>query len=312
MTDVMTVQLAISKLHMRSLLEQPLSESVAMQALAGLNTALAELEATNDELTTQIQELATVTHAHEAETRRYRELFERVPVPYIVTDEWGVVDESNRAAEELLNVDKELLRAKPISVFVPPDARREFRDRINKLPQASVWEVVFHPRGRDRITVQIEVAKIPSENEWQARLGWVIQNTTPQLAAAAAEKMLARETTMRLEAQAAILRLRALQVGLQTMAHDTDQPVRARITSLLEVLVPRFAQSFLCYLPTEPDEPIKVGDQSQLTHVLQTVVLGPNRDPGRLIARRATPFYPEDGALLQSAANAISLLLFTS
>jgi hypothetical protein len=109
-----------------------------------------------------------------------------------------------------------------------------------------------------------------------------------------------------------MLRLRALHAGLETMAHDADMPVRNRITTLLEALVPRFAESLTCYLPAEVNDPIQVGATTYNGNVVQTVVLAPNRDPGRLVAKRSTPFSAEDSAILQSAANGISLLLYST
>jgi PAS domain S-box-containing protein len=312
MNDVISVQLAISKLHMESLLEQEPSNSVATQALAELNTALAELEAVNDELMNQNEALVEVTLAHEVTARRYKELFEHVPVPYLITDSWGVMEEANTAAEEMLGVRRELLRGKPISVFVPPSERRAFRDSINSVNDRRAWQIVFQPRGRDRMDVHIDVALLPTNKPGEQRLGWVLQNLTPQLAAASASKMLERETALRVESQAAILRLRALHIGLETMAHDADLPIRHRITSLLDALVPRFAQQITCILPNEGDTPLTVGLSNGGEQVLQTVVVGPNKGTGRLIAKRNSPFMAEDGAILQSAANGVSLLLYSA
>ena len=112
--------------------------------------------------------------------------------------------------------------------------------------------------------------------------------------------------------QAAVTRLRALNAGLETMAHGTDMPIRHRIKMLLEALIPCFADSLVCYLPGETDRLVQAGDISYAGHVLQTVVLAPNREPGRLVAKRVTAFAAEDSAILQSAANAISLLLYSS
>lgn len=309
--DVMSIQLAISKMHLQSLIDQPYSDTVAAQALAELNTALAELEAMNNELIQQNEALAQITNSREAETQRYKELFERVPVAYVITDEWGVIAEPNRAVEELLNVPREMLKGKPISVFVPPAERREFRSRINTVRSTSLWEVVFQPRARDRITVQIDVTELPGIPGRARQLGWVIQNVSPQRAAASAEKMLNREVTMRLEAQASVTRIRTLYVALETMAHDQSLPVRERIGTMLDALVPRFAQMLVCYLP-ESDDPITAGDVSVVGNVLQTMILAPRGEQGRLLAKRTSTFATEDGAILQSAANAISLLLYSA
>jgi PAS domain S-box-containing protein len=310
MNDVISVQLAISKLHMDSLLQQQPSAHVATEALAELNTSLAELEAINAELQQQNEQLQRVTQARDNELDKYRQLFEQVPVAYLVTDRWGVMEEVNSAASELLGVRTDLLVGKPISVFVPPAERRAFRDRLNQIESRHSWEVIFQPRGRDRIELQLDITVIPTTPGLDPRLGWVLHNLTPQSAAASAVKMLERETALRLEAQATSLRLRALHIGLETMAHDEDQPLRNRIASLLDALVPRFGHQLLCFLPGESDDPIVAGKSAAGEQVLQTVILGPKHGEGRLIAKRATAFAAEDGAILQSASNGISLLLY--
>jgi PAS domain S-box-containing protein len=293
-------------MHMRSLLQEPKSADVAVKALAELNTTLTELEAVNDELNRNNEVLATVTRAHELEAARYKALFERIPVPYVVTDDWGVISEANAAAEELLGVPRDMLRGKPISVFVPPAERRAFRDRINTLPLTSVWEVNFQPRGRERILVQIDVTSIPGERPGSAKLGWVLQNMTPQRAAASAERMLAREAVLRMEAQAGVTRLRALHVGLETLACSSTQSRAERVLGLLEELVPRFARAMVCELPDEST--IEVGEVLPTDHSLQTMIA--RTHGGRLIARRSTPFTGDDGAILLAAANAIALLYY--
>lgn len=312
MNEMISVQLAISKLHLQSLTDQPPSDAVTMEALAELNTTIAELEAINAELSKQNEMLLEVTEQRDHEIRRYKELFERIPVAYLVTDEWGLIEELNPASEELLGVRRELLLGKPLSVFVPPPERRAFRDCLNRVGARQTWHIVFQPRGRDRMEVLIEAATIPTDDAGKKRLGLVLQNISPKLAAATAEKMLARETTMRLEAQAVTLRLRALHFGLETMAHDVDMPVHDRITSLLEALVPRFAAHLSCYLSEEPEPDISVGNHGAADSVLQTLLPGPNNRVGRLVAKRSPPFYAEDAAILQSAANGVSLLLFST
>ena len=314
MNDIISVQLAISKLHFNSLMQQEPSSAVADQALAELNTALAELEATNTELGIQNEALIAATSARDVEIRRYQELFERIPVAYVVTDKWAVIREVNAAAEQLLGASRAMLENKPLTVFLPSDDRREFRDWLSKVEAGGTArrQVIMQPRGSDRIEVQVDVARVPASRSTDAALGWILQNLTPGLVAASAEKMLARETQMRLEAQAAILRLRGLHAGLETMAQGAQLPVEMRITSLLEALVPRFAQQITCYFPQSDERSITIGNAANADHVLQTVIIGPGNSAGRLLAKRTGPFLPEDRAILQSVANGVSLLLLTT
>ncbi len=308
----MSVQLAISKLHMQSLISQEPSDSVAKEALAELNTALAELEATNDELQRSNDAVAQIMQARDVEARRYRELFEQIPVACLVTDNWGVIEVANEAAQELLNVPRSLLIGKPVSVFVMPAERKEFRDRLNRIPVAEVWEVVFQGRGREPLAVQLDVTVIPSPGDTERRLCWVIQNNTPQRTAATTEKLLARESTLRMDAQATVTRLRALHVGLEQMAHDEHIAIPKRVIGLIEALVPRFAQQICCQFPGTPEPAIELGVGSSSAHVIEAPIYGQDRVPGRLIARRLSVFTPEDHAILMSAANAITVVVCRS
>ncbi|HEY0304938.1 MAG TPA: PAS domain-containing protein [Longimicrobiales bacterium] len=309
MNDVMSVQLAISRLQMHSLSVQEPSSAVATEALAELNTALAELEATNDELQRSNDVLAQITTARDLEARRYRGLFEQIPVACIVTDVWGVIEEANKAADELFSVSTGLLLGKPISVFVAPAERRQFRHRLNKVPSAEIWEVDFLTRARERITVQLFIGVIPGRFHGDRRLCWVIHNPKPQRATASPEKLLTREIALRMEAHAILTRLRALHVGLEQLAHDEHLAIPTRVLGFLESLVPRFAQQMSCQFPGVTEPVIEVGDPAAAAHTIGAPIYGRERTPGRLIARRSTQFTAEDTAILVSAANAITALI---
>jgi PAS domain S-box-containing protein len=308
MNDVMSVQLAISRLHLRSLTTQAPSETVAMEALAELGTALAELEATNEELTRSTTALAEITSAREMEARRYRELFEQIPVACMITDTWGVIEEANHAAESLLNVPRGMLQGKPISVFVPAENRREFRERLRKRPDGD-WEVQFQRRDRERVTVTLEVGPVVGGPGSEPRLCFVIQNVSPQRVAASNEKLLARETTLRIEAQATATRLRAFQTGLQQMTDDRRTAIPHRVGLLLDSLVPRIAQSVSCQFPGADTPAIEVGDMLKAGITVVADIHAPQRAPGKLTARRLTEFTSDDQAIIVCAANAISALL---
>ncbi len=67
-----------------------------------LQTAMEELSAAEEELREQNQALIEARAVIEKERRRYQDLFELAPDPYLVTDTHGVIQEGNRAAGLLL------------------------------------------------------------------------------------------------------------------------------------------------------------------------------------------------------------------
>ena len=82
------------------------------------------------------EELPTVGDASPGGTanRQYRLLFERAPLPYVVTDFDGTIRAANRAAAVLLKRPSELLAGKPLAAFVPLECRAEFREMLAGLP----------------------------------------------------------------------------------------------------------------------------------------------------------------------------------
>lgn len=80
--------------------------------------------------------------------RQYRLLFERAPLPYIVTDFDGTIREANRAAAVVLKRPSELLAGKPLVAFVPLEYRAEFRETLAGLPLLDGlrdWRVTLVP-----------------------------------------------------------------------------------------------------------------------------------------------------------------------
>ena len=106
-----------------------------------------------------------------------------------------------------------------------------------------------------------------------------------------------------------VTRLRALHVGLEQMAHDASVSIPRRVSTLLEPLVPGFADQVACQFPGSPAPALEVGKARDDAHTLEASIHAPQREAGRLTARRTSAFTPEDSAILQSAANAISTIL---
>src|SRR5690349_1215882 len=68
------------------------------EAVAAIQSALDEVEAVEAELAQQNEELVAAREALEIERHRYKDLFDRAPDGYLVTDANGVIEEANEAA----------------------------------------------------------------------------------------------------------------------------------------------------------------------------------------------------------------------
>lgn len=187
---------------------------VAHAALEELLTAMEELRVAEEELRQQNESLAAAQLLLEEENQRYVELFEYAPVPYVVTDEAGVIREANRAAADLLRVEARALRGKPLVLFVGGDEVKDFRRRMALAAalrsRIDEWEAALVPRGGEPVAVECSVQGVPARGGDPAGLRWVIHDISARRAAEEAELRLAAERASRAEAQAAGERVRMI------------------------------------------------------------------------------------------------------
>src|SRR6266480_3829563 len=85
--------------------------------LEDLTLALEELQVAEEELHVQTEELSTSRSLLEAEQARYRTLFEKAPVAYVVTDRQGVIRDANQAAMSLLGIDDDEMLRTPLAAM---------------------------------------------------------------------------------------------------------------------------------------------------------------------------------------------------
>jgi PAS domain S-box-containing protein len=156
------------------------SGDVAQAALEELMTAMEELRVAEEELRHQNESLAAAQLLLEDENRRYVELFEYAPVPYVVTDESGVIREANRAASELLGVDARSLWGKPLVLFVAREGVRDFRTRMalaaSMRARFDDWELTLVPRGGQPVPVECSVQGVPARAGEPAAMRWMIRD----------------------------------------------------------------------------------------------------------------------------------------
>ncbi len=99
-----------------------------------LRTAMEELAVAGEELDAQNNELVTTREEVERQRRRYQELFSSAPDAYLVSDAYGLLQEANAAAAELLRVPPRFLPGKTLALFVAEEDRRDFRGALAMLP----------------------------------------------------------------------------------------------------------------------------------------------------------------------------------
>jgi PAS domain S-box-containing protein len=226
----------------------------AQAAVEELHVAWEELAAAEEELHQQQAELESAHHRVAFENRRYRDLFDAAPDPYMVTDAAGNVREANRAAMEALRATERTLIGKPLVVFIAPAERRAFRTLLARLPQLrrlADWQTLIQPRQAAAWPASISVmaaaghpAGATGELRWLIRdvsetqrhhedlramnetLEGRIRQRTVELEQQAAEleAALRRESGLRARAEEAD---RAKDAFLGTVSHELRTPLSA-------------------------------------------------------------------------------------
>jgi PAS domain S-box-containing protein len=171
--------------------EMPSDTPWSEEALQELNTALEELRVTEEEVYAQADNLLGMQRELEYERRRYLELFDDAPEPYLTTDADGVILQANRRALQLFRKRDRFLRGKPVTSYVSAEDRSVVRDALTLVAtHDSVCRVEFsitqpHAAAVRRVTASLCRAQYAERPSLQIR--WI-------LCASIADPPSARET----------------------------------------------------------------------------------------------------------------------
>ncbi|MBE7556835.1 MAG: PAS domain S-box protein [Anaerolineales bacterium] len=154
-------------------------------AVAELSLILHELQAAEEELSQQNDELQTLHQTLETERERYREFFDFAPDGYLVTDPHGIIKEANYAAANLLQVAPAYLVGKPLLVYIGLDEHPAFLKRLaqlrsQRLPEfpGQTWEVHLKPRQAPFFLTLLTVAPKYNTRGKLVNLRWLLRDMT--------------------------------------------------------------------------------------------------------------------------------------
>lgn len=160
---------------------EPLPDLLLPTAFKELGTASEELQVAAEELFQQTEELTAIRSQVEAERQRYKDLFEFLPNAYLVSDANGKIQEANRAAVTLLNVDPSYLLDKLLISFIPPPERRAFRTKLDQLHQCDwvqEWTVSLRPRNGDLFEASLTAAPVRDHEGKMIGVRWIARDIT--------------------------------------------------------------------------------------------------------------------------------------
>lgn len=135
-------------------------------ALRELSDMLEELRLATEQLQSASDDLAAARREASLRTEHYQELHENLPLPCVLTDDAGCVNDANSLAARLLNVARVRLPGKPLLLFMPQ--RDQFFHLIDKVRADGVGadRLLMRPRDKRPREVAINVTTLPAQAKW--------------------------------------------------------------------------------------------------------------------------------------------------
>lgn len=234
---------------------QPFVSSVVSE----LEESAEELRVTEEELRVQNEELAASAHLIEAERLRVQRLFDLAPGALLTTDAFGRIRLANRVAARLLGVGQDVLRGKPLAVFVT-SGTTDFRSYLTdaaRLESMDDLRLVVRPRSGADVALNARAVAVGGGRGTDLELVWSFTPAAAQPGSEAARPVAEarREGGARFLARAAA-RLHA-SLDLDRVARTAAHLAEGRFAERAAVVLAAGPTDALCVVPSDAgsDEP---------------------------------------------------------
>lgn len=137
--QVQALQRRVTALNRRAI--QEVIPDILTDALDELQNAIEYLEQAQGLIHTQQQAMTAVQFADSQERLSMQDVFNDVPIAYVITGLDGTIRRLNQSAVCLLNQTERFLIGKPLSLFVPEGERRALRAEFERLSHLSSPEM---------------------------------------------------------------------------------------------------------------------------------------------------------------------------
>lgn len=145
--------------------ERPTAQ-LSKSALRELGEALEELRVATEHLQIAADDLAASRHEATINADNYRELYQGLPMPCVLTNEQGTIDEANLHAAKLLNVAAPYLAGKPLLLYLPQrDTYFRLLDEVGTSGMGRTRSLL-RPRDRKPLEVNVTVTALKRQVRW--------------------------------------------------------------------------------------------------------------------------------------------------
>ncbi|OUL31683.1 PAS domain S-box protein [Nostoc sp. RF31YmG] len=152
--------------------------------LPELGIAFERLQRAAELLYQQNQHLVLANQTVQNERQRYQELLEFIPNACLLTDIDGRIQEANRMAVKLLNLQQPLLIGRSLIDFVTHETRQQFQTDLQQLqqrPWKQEWQVRLLPKQGVAFDVSVLVEVNRQEANQPLTLRWLLRHQSHNL-----------------------------------------------------------------------------------------------------------------------------------
>ncbi|MBH8573654.1 PAS domain S-box protein [Nostocaceae cyanobacterium CENA369] len=225
-----------------------------MQVNSQLQLTLEELQVAEEELRQQNEQLACTREIAELERQRYQDLFEFAPDGYLVTDVYGVIQEANNAAGNLLGMHQKYLVGKPLVLFIAKPDRHRLITQLQSLQDVQDWEIYLQPRNCKPFPASIKIAAAYNSQRQRVGWRWLLCDITTRKQAEAALRQASDELEQRV-----VERTAELVVANKRLQQEIIERQRA------EVALRQSEQLYRQLIESQTDLVLRINLQQQIT-----------------------------------------------
>lgn len=168
--QVQAAQRRVVELHLRALQTSACQNDLLTSSLEELNTVMQQMRLAEEMLSQPSDQLSSASDVAAFWRHRYEDFFNFAPDACLVTGPDGRIQEANRAAADLLNVEQNALVGRFLIDYIAEGEGPAFRSKLSTLQdlpsgesweqRTQAWDVILCPHGRTPIQASLIVKAV--------------------------------------------------------------------------------------------------------------------------------------------------------
>jgi PAS domain S-box-containing protein len=151
------------------------------EVFENFRNAAEELQVVEEELRQQNEELQDIQALLSAQRKEYQTLFEMAPSGYLITDEFGMILEFNRAVQELLRIAQDSPKKLPLVNRIFQREHKTFwaqLAQVNNSESVQEWEQTLVAADGRHFPALVRATRLAAHGDQGKRILWLIHDIT--------------------------------------------------------------------------------------------------------------------------------------